>query len=70
MDGLRILEQDHLDPRIWVVACDGDRRRDLATRLVAEGHTIFHLRSTGIGLEEVYRRYFQQAEERADAAAA
>jgi ABC-2 type transport system ATP-binding protein len=70
MEGLRIVGQDHLDPRIWLVAGDGDPRREVATRLVAGGHTIFHLRSTGIGLEEVYRRYFLQAEEDIDAPAA
>ncbi len=70
MDGLRIVGQDHVDPRIWVVAGDGDRRRDLASRLAAGGHAIFHLRGSGIGLEEVYRRYFEQAEEVVDAPAA
>jgi hypothetical protein len=70
MDGLHVLEQDRADPRIWVVASDGDRRRELAAGLSDRGLAIFHLRSTGVGLEEVYRRYFQQAEEDADDSAA
>jgi ABC-2 type transport system ATP-binding protein len=70
MDGLHVLEQDRADPRIWVVASDGDRRRELAAGLSDRGLAIFHLRSTGVGLEEVYRRYFQQAEEDADDPAA
>jgi len=62
IEGVRVLGQDRLDPRIWMVTCDGDRRRDIAARLVGEGLAIFHLQSSGVGLEEVYRRYFQQAE--------
>jgi ABC-2 type transport system ATP-binding protein len=69
IDGVRVIGQDHLDPRVWTVACEGDRRRELAARLAADGHAIFHLRSTGVGLEEVYRRYFQQAEDMAEEAA-
>jgi len=70
IDGLRIMGQDHVDPRIWIVASDRDLRRELAVGLAAAGLAIFHLRSTGVGLEEVYRRYFHVAEEVADAPAA
>ncbi|HVQ23176.1 MAG TPA: hypothetical protein VMT36_07860, partial [Candidatus Saccharimonadia bacterium] len=70
VDGLRIVGQDHVDPRIWIVASDRDLRRELAVGLAAAGLAIFHLRSTGVGLEEVYRRYFHVAEEVADAPAA
>ena len=70
VDGLRVVGQDHTDPRIWIVASAGDRRRDLAAGLSAAGLAMFHLRSTGVGLEEVYRRYFQQAEEIVDEPAA
>ena len=52
------------------MASDRDLRRELAVGLAAAGLAIFHLRSTGVGLEEVYRRYFHVAEEVADAPAA
>jgi len=61
--GVSIHDQDRIDPRIWTVATDGDRRRELVAGLIADGLPVFHVRRVGIELDALYRRYFAQAGE-------
>ena len=65
LPGVTVREQNRLDPRIWVVATDRDTRRELVIALGAKGLTVFHVTRAGIELDELYRRYFRQAEQEA-----
>jgi ABC-2 type transport system ATP-binding protein len=69
--GMTVREQHRLDPRIWTIAADTDRRRELVGTLLAQGLPVFQVSRVGIELDALYQRYFQQAEEEAaDAAVA
>jgi ABC-2 type transport system ATP-binding protein len=59
--GVQRVERDARDPRLWVVTASGDVREALTRSLVEAGIPIWHLRRRGEELDEIYRRYFQEA---------
>jgi ABC-2 type transport system ATP-binding protein len=63
--GVTVRDQNRLDPRIWTIAADGDRRRELVGALIAQGLPVFQVNRVGIELDALYQRYFQQAAEEA-----
>src|SRR3990170_4028729 len=65
LPGVTIREQNRLDPRVWLVATDQDARREMVAQLTARGLAVFQVNRVGIELDELYRRYFAQAEEEA-----
>ncbi len=65
LPGVTVREQNRLDPRVWLVATDQDARREMVAALTAGGLAVFQVNRVGIELDELYRRYFAQAEEEA-----
>jgi len=65
LPGVTIREQNRLDPRVWLVATDQDARSEMVAQLTARGLAVFQVNRVGIELDELYRRYFAQAEEEA-----
>jgi ABC-2 type transport system ATP-binding protein len=61
--GVTSVERDEHDARIWLVAGTPGVRQRIATALVGAGQTPWQLRSRGMELDEIYRRYFVQAAE-------
>ena len=60
--GVTSAKKDERDSRLLVVEAQRDVRSDLARALVETGHAPFHLRRRGDELDEIYRRYFADAE--------
>ncbi|MGH2407676.1 MAG: ABC transporter ATP-binding protein [Candidatus Limnocylindrales bacterium] len=61
--GVTVRDQNRLDPRIWTIAAEGDRRREVVGTLIGQGLPVFQVNRVGIELDELYQRYFHQAEE-------
>ncbi|HXF58152.1 MAG TPA: ABC transporter ATP-binding protein [Actinomycetota bacterium] len=60
--GVRDVRRDERDGGLWVVTADRDLRPELARALSEAGAPLHHLRRRGGELDEIYRRYFQEAE--------
>jgi ABC-2 type transport system ATP-binding protein len=65
LEGVTGVEPDERDPRLLLVTAIRDVRADVAGALSAAGQPPVHLRRRGDELDEIYRRYFAAAEERA-----
>ena len=69
VDGVISVDPDERDPRLLVVSAERDVRTELAKALVEAGHPPFLLRRRGDELDEIYRRYFADYEQQAEAVA-
>jgi ABC-2 type transport system ATP-binding protein len=69
LPGVSSVERDPTDPRLWLVSGPGDPRRSVAEAVARGQLVVWHLRRRGDELDEVYRRYFAQAEGERDASA-
>ncbi|HEX2221264.1 MAG TPA: ABC transporter ATP-binding protein [Candidatus Limnocylindria bacterium] len=65
LPGVRRVERDASDARLWLVSGVGDVRRSVAEAAGRGELMVWHLRRRGDELDEVYRRYFAEAEGRA-----
>lgn len=62
LPGVRAVERDGRDPRRWIVRAEGDPRAALARTLAERGLVLLHLERREEELDELYRRYFREAE--------
>jgi ABC-2 type transport system ATP-binding protein len=60
--GVTSVTRDAADPRLWLVTGGGDPRRIVAEAAGRGQLVVWHLRRRGDELDEVYRRYFAEAE--------
>lgn len=64
--GVTGVERDERDPRLWVVNAREDIREAVARTLTESGLPPLHLRRRGGELDEIYRRYFEEASDGGD----
>jgi ABC-2 type transport system ATP-binding protein len=57
--GVSEVTLDTVDRRLWVVTGEPAVRSRIASALLADGKTPWHLRDRGMDLDEIYQRYFQ-----------
>ncbi len=57
--GVSEVTLDPFDRRLWVVTGEPAVRSRIASALLADGKTPWHLRDRGMELDEIYQRYFQ-----------
>jgi ABC-2 type transport system ATP-binding protein len=60
--GVREVRREERDSGLWVLTADRDVRTEVARALTQAGAPPSHLRRRGGELDEIYRRYFQEAE--------
>lgn len=61
--GLGNVDEVDREGDIYVVRSRSDTKRELIRRSLDAGYTLTHLRQRGSDLDEIYRRYFEKAEE-------